>query len=541
MIRLMSLTARRELLDSVRQSYRDATRAEKGKILDGFVSATDYERKYAIRLLSTDEVSIPLKKRPSIQQYDEQVRQALMAIWYAANKICSKRLVPFLPQLISAMEKHGHLRLPVDVRARLLRISPATVDRILNPERERIRQGVSTTRPGNLLKHQVQIRTFADWDDVTPGFVEADLVAHCGGNTNGPFLNTLTLVDICTGWLECMPLLRKSAQDVIDGLRVADELMPFRLQGLDTDCGSEFINYDLLDYCEDNRITFTRARTHRKNDQAHVEEKNGSVVRRLVGYDRFEGLKAWEALAQLYCVVRQYVNFFQPSLKLLEKERRGGRVSKKYDSAKTPFQRILLSDQICQAKKDTLTLEYETLDPVSLLAQLELLQDELWLYSWKKEGRSGAELIVTKEDVIDHSVARDEESSIQSRYYRSSKKIDLRSAPRTWRTRKDPFEKTWDEIRLRLELMPETGGKELIQWLMSKYPGEYSVGQTRTLQRRIAYWRQEQGSQEEKMRALLTSTTQSPLPYSITPAGVQPRLGAYSGECEHLFRTNVNT
>ncbi len=337
MIKLMSLTARRELLASVRQSYRDATWAEKGRILDGFVAATDYERKYAIRLLSTDEVSIPLKKRPSIQQYDEQVRQALMAIWYAANKTCSKRLVPFLPQLISAMEKHGHLRLSADVRARLLRISPATVDRILSPERERIRQGVSTTRPGNLLKHQIQIRTFADWDDVTPGFIEADLVAHCGGNTNGTFLNTLTLVDICTGWLECMPLLRKSAQDVIDGLRVADDLMPFRLQGLDTDCGSEFINYDVLDYCEDNRITFTRARTHRKNDQAHVEEKNGSVVRRLVGYDRFEGLKAWEALAQLYCVLRLYVNFFQPSLKLLKKERRGAKVSKKYDSAKTPF------------------------------------------------------------------------------------------------------------------------------------------------------------------------------------------------------------
>lgn len=525
MTKLMSLTARRELLASVRQSYRDATWAEKGKILDGFVAATDYERKYAIRLLSTDAVSTPLKKRPSIQQYDEQVRQALLAIWYAANKICAKRLVPFLPQLISAMEKHGHLRLSVDVRARLLRISPATVDRILSPERERVRQGVSTTRPGNLLKHQIQVRTFADWDDVTPGFIEADLVAHCGGNTNGSFLNTLTLVDICTGWLECMPLLRKSAQDVIDGLRVADDLMPFRLQGLDTDCGSEFINYDVLDYCEDNQITFTRARTHRKNDQAHVEEKNGSVVRRLVGYDRFEGLKAWEALAQLYSVLRQYVNFFQPSLKLLEKERRGAKVSKKYDSAKTPFQRILLSDQICQAKKDSLTLEYETLDPVSLLAQMELLQDELWKYSWNKKGQSETELIVTKEDVIDHSVTRDEEPSIQSRYYRSSKKIDLRSAPRTWRTRKDPFEKTWDEIRLRLELMPEAGGKELIQWLMRKYPGEYSVGQTRTLQRRIARWRQEQSSQEEDMRALLTPTTQSPLTYSVTTTGVQPRLG----------------
>ena len=141
-------------------------------------------------------------------------------------------------------------------------------------------------------------------------------MAHCGGNTNGQFLNTMTLVDICTGWLEVMPQLRKSAQDVIGGLRVADDLLPFRLQGLDTDCGSEFINYDVLDYCEDNCITFTRARTHRKNDQAHVEEKNGSFVRRLVGYDRYKGTKAWEALAQLYALLRKYENCFQPSLKL---------------------------------------------------------------------------------------------------------------------------------------------------------------------------------------------------------------------------------
>ena len=370
-MKLMSLTARRELLSSIRHSYRNATWTEKGKILDGFIAATDYERKYASRLLSCGEKAVSTKKRPSAQQYDEQVRQALIAIWCAANKICSKRLVPFLPQLIAAMEKHGHLRLSADVRARLLRISPATVDRMLSPERERIGQGVSTTRPGTLLKHQIQVRTFADWDDVTPGFVEADLVAHCGGNTNGAFLNTLVLVDICTGWLECMPLLRKSAQDVIDGLRVADELLPFIMQGLDTDCGSEFINYDVLDYCEDKHITFTRARTHRKNDQAHVEEKNGSVVRRLVGYDRFEGRKAWEALAQLYSVLRMYVNYFQPSLKLIAKERQGAKVSKKYDSAKTPFQRILLSEHISQEKKDRLTMEYNALDPVKLLAQLE--------------------------------------------------------------------------------------------------------------------------------------------------------------------------
>jgi len=171
-----------------------------------------------------------------------------------------------------------------------------------------------------------------------------------------------------------------------------------------------------------------------------------------------------------------------------------------------------------------LTLEYETLDPVKLLAQMETLQDQLWKNSWKKNSSTEVDLVVTKEDVIDHSVVRPERSAIESRFYRSSKKVDLRSVPRTWRTRKDPFEKTWNEIRLRLELMPETGGKELIQWLVDKYPGEYTVGQTRTLQRRVAQWRQEQGSQEEKMRALMTATTLPPLSYAITPTGIQAQL-----------------
>jgi hypothetical protein len=519
MKKLMSLTARRELLTGVRQRYSDAGWAEKGKILDGFVAATDYERKYATRLLNSTETSTLPKKRSASQKYDEQVRQALLSVWCAANQICSKRFVPFLPQLVTAMEHHGHLRLPADVRARLLSISPATVDRMLKPERESIRQGVSTTRRGNLLKHQIQVRTFADWDDVTPGFLEADLVAHCGGNPNGAFLNTLVLVDISTGWLECMPLLRKSAQDVIDGLRVAEDLLPFRLQGLDTDCGSEFINYDVLDYCEDKLITFTRARTHRKNDQAHVEEKNGSVVRRLVGYDRFEGRKAWAALAQLYRVLREYVNYFQPSLKLLEKERRGAKVSKKYDTAKTPYQRILLSDQICQEKKDWLTVAYQTLDPVNLLAQLETLQNELWKYSWNRNGHTETSFVVTKEDIIDQNKPQ---SVNPNRFYRSSKKVDLRCAPRTWRTRIDPFKNTWDEIRLRLQLMPETTAINIIQWLMVKYPSEYSMGQTRTLQRRIAQWRQEQEGLEEKLRALMIKETTLSPAYSITTTGILP-------------------
>ncbi len=202
MMKSMCLSARRELLISVRQKYRKAGWDEKGKILDGFVAATDYDRKYAIRLLSSDiELTLKPVKRLTSQKYDGQVLQALLFVWHAANQICSKRLAPFLPALVEAMERHGHLRLPVDVRTRLLRISPATIDRLLRPEREKQNLSVTTTRPGSLLKHQIKVRTFADWDDVVPGFLEADLVAHCGGNTNGAFLNTLTLVDIATGWL----------------------------------------------------------------------------------------------------------------------------------------------------------------------------------------------------------------------------------------------------------------------------------------------------------------------------------------------------
>lgn len=520
----MSLIARRELQASIRGKYRDASWANKRKLLDGFVAATGYERKYAIQLLNSDEMPVLPKNRPASQQYDEQVRQALISVWNAANQICSKRLVPFLPQLVTAMERHGHLQVPADVRTRLLSISAATVDRLLKPEREIVKQSISTTCRGNLLKHQIQVRTFADWDDVTPGFLEADLVAHCGGNTNGAFLNTLVLVDIATGWLECMPLLRKCASDVIDGLRVADDLLPFSLQGLDTDCGSEFINYDLLDYCEDKFITFTRARTHRKNDQAHVEEKNGSVVRRLVGYDRFEGQEAWKALAKLYCVLRKYVNFFQPSLKLLEKERQGAKVSKKYDRAKTPFQRILLSEHIRQAKKDSLTAEYEKLDPVDLMTQLETLQDELWKYSWNKNGCAKLDFNVTNDNINDQNKTQTEKSNNVGRYYHTSKKVDLRKAPRAWRTRKDPFENVWDEIRLRLELAPETTAREIIQWIMEKYPNQFSTGQTRTLQRRIAQWRQEQESQEDKLRALMINQISPPPTYSITDKGIQTNL-----------------
>ena len=192
---------------------------------------------------------------------------------------------------------------------------------------------MSTTRPGNLLKRQIRVRTFTEWDQVRPGFFEADLVAHCGESAEGSFLHTLVLVDIASGWTECMALLRRSEADVIGALNAVRQALPFPLLGLDTDNGSEFINYELLRYCREEEITFTRSRPYRKNDQAHVEEKNGSVVRRLIGYDRYEGVKAWRALTELYSVLRWYQNFFQPSMKLLRKQRHGAQLRKFYDQA----------------------------------------------------------------------------------------------------------------------------------------------------------------------------------------------------------------
>ena len=309
----ISRKARQELLEVMRPQYQAAQWADKVKILDGLVAATNYERKYATRLLNKpikERNTSQTKKKPISRIYDDQARSALISIWYSANQICSKRLVPFLPDFIDSLERHGHLRLSKDVKEKLLNISAATVDRILRPERQRIGKSPSTTKHGSLLKHQIKVRTFSDWDDVTPGFFEIDTVAHCGGDISGHFLNTLTLVDIATGWVELIPLLRKCGSDVIAGLNIVKRLIPFSMLGLDTDNGGEFINRDVLNYCENNEITFTRSRAYRKNDQAHVEEKNGSIVRRLVGYDRFEGRSAWIAMSVLYSYLRNPLNFF---------------------------------------------------------------------------------------------------------------------------------------------------------------------------------------------------------------------------------------
>lgn len=516
----MSVETRRELLLRTCLRYRQAKWREKRRILDEFVAASGYNRKYALNLLNHPPVmKTDNKPRHRERHYKEAVKEALVAVWKAANCICSKRLVPFLPEFVGAMERFGHLSISDEAREQLLSMSSSTADRLLFSERYKNGRGIGTTKPGGLLKRQIPVRTFSDWNDVAPGFVEADLVAHCGESADGSFLNTLVLTDVATEWTEPIALLRRSEADVAGGLDAARHLLPFPLLGLDTDNGSEFINYELLRYCEREKITFTRARSHRKNDQAHVEEKNGSVVRRLVGYDRYEGRDAWKALSGLYRVLRLYVNFFQPSMKLISKKRVDARVTKRYDRAQTPYQRVLSSDTVNDELKERLRHEYEQLDPVFLLKELESRQDQFWQHAWSAATERSAtapassvtceptEAITTTADTaVDRS---------SMRQYRRTRKP---SVPHTWRTRVDPFEGVWRQVRILLEIDPSQTAKQLFQELQAQHPGRFADGQLRTLQRRVSAWRREHLYSEEAVREALMSIA---VAGCITDGGVE--------------------
>lgn len=279
---------------------------------------------------------------------------------------------------MTVLERHGELHLDRAVKENLLSLSPATADRLLAAERQRSRlHGFSTTKPGTLTD-EVPIRLGTEWEDVQVGFMEIDLVAHCGESVKGDYLYTLTLTDILTGWTECLAVRNRGQQAVFRAIVRARARLPFPLRALDSDNGVEFLNTHLVRYCQEEHLVFTRARPFKKNDQAHVEQKNWSVVRHLIGYDRYEGQAAWDALQDLYDVLRLYVNFFQPSMKLLSKQRVGSKIKKRYDQAKTPYQRVLLSEQVSAEVKATLEQEYATLNPLALLRQVKQRQAALW-------------------------------------------------------------------------------------------------------------------------------------------------------------------
>ena len=368
-----------EYTEVVRGRYLRAGRVEKGRILDEFVRVTGYHRKAAIRLLHRKRAEGSGKRRGRRRQYSGEAVDALRRVWEVSDRLCSRRLQPFLGEMVRVMSQHGELSISASLEAQLCQMSPATIDRLLRPWRRRGgRSRLSTTKPGSLLKSAIPIRTFADWEEGRPGFLEVDLVAHCGESTEGFYLTTLSAVDVASGWSECIGVWGKSQQRVGSAVHQVRRRLPFPLKGLDSDNGSEFINHYLFAYCHREGINFTRSRSYKKNDSCHVEQKNWSMVRRLVGYDRYASRRSLEALNRVYYVLRLYTNFFQPSMKLLSKTRHGARVHRIYDAAKTPYQRLLDCGDLNEAKRDELAAAYRGLNPVTLLRQLNSNLEHLW-------------------------------------------------------------------------------------------------------------------------------------------------------------------
>jgi hypothetical protein len=399
---------RRVLVRAFAAEYRKVRKKQKGSMLDQFVEATGYGRHYAARLLRSHgrrvvvapgvmvkgDVGCRIRRRRR-RIYGEDVKRVLIRLWKLLDYLCGKRLVAALPAAIEALERHGELKLTEELRRKLISISAATIDRLLASEKKKLQlKGRSRTKPGTLLRQQIRIRTFADWDDARPGFVEVDLVAHEGGNASGDYAQTLDLTDVSTGWTELAAVRNKAQVWVFEALQQVRQRLPFPLLGLDSDNGAEFINNHLRRYCEKEQITFTRTRPYRKNDNCFVEQKNYSVVRRHVGYGRYDTEAEVALLNQLYEQLRLYVNFFLPSQKLLEKIRRGSRVQKRYDGARTPYQRVLESQQITDGCKKKLRAQYAELNPAELDRQIRRLEEEL-LYRATQKWRAAASTTTT--------------------------------------------------------------------------------------------------------------------------------------------------
>jgi hypothetical protein len=372
----MSPRSKREYLAAIIKRYRAASRSIKTAILNEFCSACGYHRKHALRLLRTFRrfTQTAPAKRGRKPVYDPQTLLVpLKRIWKAANLPCSKRLKAIIPLWLPGYSKtYGPLS--QETAAALLRISPPTIDRILKPVRTNYtKHGRATTKPGTLLRKHIPIKT-NQWDESRPGFLEADTVAHCGSSTEGMYVNTLDCVDIATGWTEQRAVWGKNYQDVIDQIKDIEKSLPFPLLGFDADNGAEFLNHHLLRYLTDRKrpIQFTRSRAYKKDDNAHVEQKNWTHVRQWLGYDRLDSPDVVPLMNALYTSEwRLFLNFFYPSVKLIEKKRVASKTVKRYDKPKTPYQRVLESPEVSAETKRALREHYKTLNPFVLRKALE--------------------------------------------------------------------------------------------------------------------------------------------------------------------------
>lgn len=365
----MSNSAKKEYLIELRKRYFTATKAEKSLILDELCTVCGFNRKYAIRIISKKQTFHNRKKGRPRKYQSQAILDFLKDLWVLTNLACSERLKAAIPLWLPYyhLHKSNHLS-EKDVKL-LSEISPSTIKRLLKKLKSKYKKfGLCTTKPGSLLKKQVPIK-LNQWDESKPGFIEADTVAHCGTSVSGQFVLTLNIVDIATGWTEQRAVWGKGKRGVFEAIKSIRKALPFKVLGFDCDNGGELLNYMMLEYFTNkkNPVQFTRSREYKKNDNAHIEEKNWTHVRQFIGYQRFDKIETVQMLNELYLNEwRFYLNFFIPAFKLIEKKRDGSKIIKKFSSPLTPYQRLLASEQIKPTKKKELTRIFKSLDPFLL-------------------------------------------------------------------------------------------------------------------------------------------------------------------------------
>jgi hypothetical protein len=518
----MTHTVRAELANVVRRRYRSASVKEKRKILHEFIATTGYHEKSAIRVLNAQPpvARRQTRQRPSL--YDEAARAALIVLWEASDRVCGKRLRSLMPILLPALERHGHLRLQDEIRSKVLAMSAATIDRVLRAPRnatrhKKPRQAVPEAR------RRVPLRTFADWNDPSPGSMEMDLVAHCGDVNRGSYVHSLVLTDICSGWTEAAPIVVREGCVVVETLERIRVGLPFALRALDVDNGTEFVNQHLIEYCLGHGIELTRSRPYRKNDQAWIEQKNGAVVRKLLGYRRFAGIAAAGAITRLYGASRLFVNFFQPSFKLAAKHRDGARVTKRYHPPQTPCERLLQAE-LPENAKAQLRAVAAALDPLKLLEEIRAMQAHLIALA---DGEAPPTVTPDPPDLSAFiaglsSAWRAGEIrptfsiDAKPRYLRSLQTVQQAQMPvATRKTASAPavsakvpsrpqvsyaasgtasnraLRKVWPLACRRLEELPNINSTQLFDELCLQFPGRFTERQYSSLNRRVKRWRRE--------------------------------------------------
>lgn len=371
----MTIQSKQEYCQAIKTRYRNAGKQEKASILNEFCIICSYNRKYAIRLLNRKKRSAK-KSRPGPKPVYHQstLLAVLKKLWFATDQMCSKKLkaaihlwLPFYEQEYGSLDDQ--------LKTKLAAISPATIDRLLKPVRVKYAgKGRCGTKPGTLLKNQIPIQNNI-WDCSQPGFFEADTVAHCGNSLAGDFAWSLTFTDIATTWTENRAVWNKGAHGVLERIKDIEKSLVFPIRGFDCDNGSEFLNYHLFRYFTDrpvHAVQFTRSRPYKKNDNAHVEQKNWSHVRQLLGYERFGKPGIVDLLNDLYTTAwNPYNNFFCPSMKLISKVRVNSKYVKKYDSPKTPYQRLMDCEFVSDDAKKRLSDTYRSLNPFTLKKMIE--------------------------------------------------------------------------------------------------------------------------------------------------------------------------